>query len=76
MAFSIEEQEDGTWRWSCSHSSYGAAIGREDTLAEAKIELAIAEAEILENPFPPSVVRVMRAEPEIFAKDWEDPPYG
>ena len=76
MGFDISQREDGKWVWRCYNSAYGAAGGVADTLAQAKIELAIAEAEMLEHPFPATVKKAMRADPEMFAKDWTDPPYG
>lgn len=73
--FRLEQQPDGRWHWSCMQSAYGLASGTADTLPQAKIELAIAEAELLEKPFPPTVVEAMRADPVRFAVDWQDPPY-
>jgi hypothetical protein len=73
MAWDLKENPDGTWHWSCYHSAYGAAVGDEPTLAEAKVELAIAWHAIGDNPYPPSVIAAMRADTERFAADFPDP---
>ena len=70
--YSLKETKDGHWEWECFQSSYGLTSGEENTLAQAKIELAIAEAELFERPYPPAVVKAMRASPELFAADFPD----
>lgn len=64
---------DGKYHWYVMQSAYGAAGGAADTLAEAKVEMAIAEAALFETPYPPQVVEVMRSDYEKFAADWADP---
>jgi hypothetical protein len=73
MGYGIERNEDGTFDWWCASSAYGAAAGTAQTLAEAKVELAIAEADMFEHPYPPAVCAVMRSDYERFATDWPDP---
>lgn len=73
MAWPITQAEDGTWDWSCFQSAYGAACGNQPTKAAATVALVIAEAAVMERPFPPSVEDVMRADPERFAADYPDP---
>ena len=60
------------YEWGFFNSAYGSAGGVESTLALAKVKLAIAQADVLEQPFPQSVVRAMLADPETFAKDYPD----
>ena len=73
MAWSIERQEDGTYRYSAASSAWGAVVGDAATLAEAKVRLAIGEAALYEAPYPPAVREAMLADPERFAADWPDP---
>lgn len=56
MAFKIKQNDEGKWEWSCFQSAYGAAAGESDTLAEAKVELYIAESAIMESPLPPQAL--------------------
>lgn len=70
--YKLEETKEGHWKWECANSAYGWAGGEEDTLAQAKIELAIAEAEMFEHPYPPAIVKAMRADPGKFAADFPD----
>lgn len=72
MAFSIKHTEKG-YEWECFFSAYGAAGGVAPTLAAAKVELAIGQADVREQPFPPSLAATMRADPERFAADYPDP---
>lgn len=68
----IKHTEEG-WEWACVQSAYGARMGTSPTKAGAKIELAIAEAELFEAPYPPEVAKAMREDPERFAADFPDP---
>lgn len=67
------KQTDKGWEWVYFNSAYGAAGGVAKTLAEAKVKLAIAQADVLESPFPRAVQEVMLSDPEKFAKDYPDP---
>lgn len=71
MAWSLEEQPDGRWKWSVMQSAYGAAGGVRDTRDEAVVDMVIAEHSIMEQPLPPTVCEVMRADPSRFAKDYD-----
>lgn len=73
MSYGIEIDSDGKYHWFAVQSAYGAATGTADTLAEAKVELAIGEAAIMDAPYPPTVVAVLRSDYERFAADWPDP---
>lgn len=73
MAWNIEQRPDGKWDYSCLNTAYGSAGGTADTLPEAKVRLAIAEADLFERPFPKAVQEVMLADPERFAADYPDP---
>lgn len=70
----ITHNEDGTYEWVAFQSAYGVISGTETTLAKAKIELAIGEARLLEEPYPPKLVKKMRKDPEKYAQAWPDPP--
>ncbi len=70
--YKLKETEDGHWEWECANSAYGWAGGEEDTLPQAKIELVIAENEMFETPYSPTIVKAMRADPEHFAADFPD----
>lgn len=73
MAYGIEIDRAGRFHWYVVHTAYGAAAGSCDSLAAAKVELAIGEAAVFETPYPPAVVAVMRSDYERFAADWSDP---
>lgn len=73
MAYGIEIDSDGKYHWYVVHSAYGAAAGTTDTLAAAKVEMAIGEAHVFETPYSPTVIEVMRSDYERFAADWPDP---
>lgn len=66
MAWSITPAEDGTYDWSCFQSAYGSASGNAPTLPAAKVELAIAEAELFEAPYPDAMKAAMRDDPGRF----------
>ncbi len=74
MGFEVKMTDDGRYDWTVWQSAYGLACGVEDTLAAAKVEMLIAEHDIMESPFPPAVVAVMRSDYERFAADYDDPP--
>ena len=73
MAYGIEIDSTGQYHWYAVNSAYGAAAGSCDTLAAAKVELAIGEADLFETPYPPTVIEIMRSDYERFAADWPDP---
>jgi hypothetical protein len=73
MAWTITPNPDGTWSWSAFQSAYGAAAGTSPTYAAAKVDLAIAEAAVMDCPYPPAVEAAMRADPARFAGDFPDP---
>lgn len=73
MAWELKPMADGKWEYFFFNSAYGAAGGIADTLAEAKVRLAIVQADVMENPYPPAVVEVMLADPERFAGDFPSP---
>lgn len=62
------------YEWYVFFSAYGSAGGDTKTLAEAKVKIAIAQADLLEQPFPKEVERVMLEDPERFAKEYPDEP--
>ena len=68
--YTLKKIKNDRWEWCCANSAYGLALGEEDTLAQAKIELAIAENEMFETPYSPAIVKAMRADPEHFAVDF------
>lgn len=72
MAWKITETPTG-YNWFFAQSGYGSAGGIADTLNEAKVALAIAEADMMGHPFPPSVAQMMREDPDRFAGDLPDP---
>ncbi len=72
----IKRDDDGEWEYSCANSAYGAVLGTAPTLERAKVELAIAEAEMFERPFSPTIQRTMRRNPKLYAKDYPDPTGG
>lgn len=77
MGYSITKKTrkgEKIYEWSVFFSAYGAAGGDAKTLAEAKVRMAIAQADILEQPFPKEVERVMLEDPERFAKEYPDEP--
>lgn len=76
MGWRLEQLDDGRWEWFCWQSAFGAVGGVEDTLVEAKIEMAIAEAAITESPLGEAMKTAMRADPERFAADYPDPDGG
>jgi hypothetical protein len=73
MSWRIEQTADGSWDWSCVQSAFGAAVGNAPTLAQAKVELAIAEAAITDHAYPPEVEQAMLADPERFAASMQNP---
>ena len=77
MSWTIERQHvgehAGEWYYEGVQSAYGLICGYALSLPEAKVRLAISEAELLEAPYPPRVIEAMLADPEHFAADWPDP---
>lgn len=73
MSWSIKKLDDGTYEYECFQSSYGLVGGYAASLAEAKVLLAINEASLLEQPYPPSVIKAMMSNPEKYEKDFPDP---
>jgi len=69
VGWELEETPAG-WNWSCYQPAYGAASGTEPTRAQAVIELVLAEATVMERPYPSAVQAVMREDPERFAADF------
>jgi hypothetical protein len=67
MAWTIAVNDAGGWDWSCFQSAYGAASGTADSRAAAAVELAIAEAWLMERPYAPALEAAMRARPQYFA---------
>lgn len=72
MGYSIKRTKKG-YEWDCFFSAYGAAGGVSATLPAAKVDLAIAQADVLEQPFPRAVIDAMRADPDRYAADYPDP---
>ena len=79
MAFKIEQvkrgKRKGQWYYEAFQLSYGLVCGYAITLPEAKVRLAIGEADLLEHSYPPLVKEAMLADPDRFGRDWPDPPY-
>ena len=73
MAYGIEIDSKGVYHWYAVQSAYGSITGTAETLAAAKVELVIGEADLLEMPYSPTMREVMRADYERFAADWPDP---
>lgn len=74
MGFEVRQLRDGTYEWTVFASAFGLIMGTGETLDEVKVEMAIAEAELYENPYPPTVIEVMRSDYRRFAVDYMDPP--
>jgi|SRR3972149_8635302 len=74
MAWAIKQTGPRTWEYSCYNSAYGAVVGTARTLDKAKIELAIAQADLLEEPLPNLVIAEMRANPKKYAVEYPDTP--
>lgn len=75
MGWSLKQLPDGTFDWSVYSSAYGCIVGDAQSLAEAKVRLIIAEADLYEQPFPRLVVDTMLADVERFAAEYPDPPH-
>jgi len=72
MAFGIVRKRDG-FHWFIAQSSYGASGGVAKTVRLAMVEMAIAEANIMEHPYPKFVVQQMRKNPSKTTKGWRVP---
>ena len=62
MGWNLERQWWGGYEWFVYNSAYGAAGGKARTKAEAHVEMAIAEADIFEAPYPPKLVARWRSD--------------
>lgn len=65
MAWSLGENDDGTWDYAAFMSAYGCATGRVGTFPEALMRLAIAEADLIEEPYPADLVAALELEPAL-----------
>lgn len=74
MSWKIKQRDDGKWEYECFQSSWGLIYGEADSLNQAKVKLAIAEAELTESPYPPTVVKTMLKDVDKYASDFPDPP--
>jgi hypothetical protein len=64
MGWTLEPDEHWQWRWCVYNSAYGAVLSVAPTLADASTAMLIAEADLVERPYPASVIEEMRADPE------------
>lgn len=68
MGYRIEQNERGKWEWEFFMSSHGWIGGECDTEAEAITELIIGEELVMETPFSPVVIEMLREDPERTAR--------
>ena len=61
------------WEWEVYNSAYGLIMGRAKTLEEAAVEMAIAESDLFEAPYPKTIVDEMRKDYKKYAKDFPNP---
>jgi hypothetical protein len=71
VGLELRQLENGRWDWCVYQSAYGLACGEEGTVEQAVTEMVIAEAAILEVPYPPAVREFMRANPEKIAAEYD-----
>ena len=71
--WNIKKLKNGKFEYECFQSSYGYVFGQADTLNEAKVRLALAEADLLETPYPPAVAEEMLSNPDKYAIDFPNP---
>jgi hypothetical protein len=74
MAWKIVENADGEWDWSIVLTAYGAILGTSPTKAMAKVDLWIAQQELLEAPFPEVVCTILRERADEVAAQLPEPP--
>ena len=73
MAWTIKQNDEGTWDWSIVLTAYGAVLGTSETKATAKVDLWIAQQELLEMPFPEIVCDLLRERADEVAAQLPEP---
>lgn len=63
MAWSVTEKTPGRWHWEIFLSAYGMCTGEAGTFAEALVQLAVAQGDLLEAPMPSEQAKKMLSDP-------------